>query len=229
MDNNGALTLGMVGNNPLSLLSSGRFECGGLLPGAWLAAYTPLDGALLLTTQPPDGFIGVQEGDLSSTLYAAQYQFTFPNLAGMDLLVDVQSSPARRPIGAGIQLPPVHIMVKARNHTHNELPIALAISWQDLQKKSPRPCQRVPQGLIVALGDGTRLSTTCAWPRTRFSFCTGWNPGGSGEEIWDDFFAYGEFSSQHNDSFASALCAHSLVSPQQDIQFQFFLHNETGN
>jgi hypothetical protein len=145
----------------------------------------------------------------------------------MDLLVDVFSSWANpSPIRDGILLPLVRLVIKARNHTHNVLPISLAFSWQDLLEKSPGPCLPSPQGLSIALGDGTRLRTTCSQTHTHFSFYTGWNPKGDGEEIWDDFFAYGELGCQHDVSFASILCLQSLVAPQAEILAQFYLLNE---
>ena len=230
----------MVDLQPLSFLSSGRFDLDGLLlPGAWLAVYTPLDGAVLLTTQPPQGFIGLAQSDLSSTLEPACCRLVCANLAGIDLQVDLVSSwNALQPARQGILLPPLTITLKAHNRTRNPLPISAAFSWQDLRKEQPQPCLLIPQGLTTSLGDGTRLSLNCAQARTHFSYCLGWNPGGSLEEIWDDFFASGELGSQQYDSlvrplaqrsgFASALCAHCLSAPLANVEFHFLLQNNAA-
>jgi hypothetical protein len=210
MDESGLLLPGSISGRTVSVLSSGRFAAPDLLPGAWLAAYTPLDGAMLLTSQPPAGFIGVQPGDMRVHSHESLCTFTFPNLSGMDLRVELR---------AGL------INMFARNHTRNPLPISLAFSWQDLSGRPPRGCQPAANGLTLLFGGGSRIHAACAHPRTRFSFCLGWDPAGSGEEVWDDYFASGELSNQHYLAAASAVCAHSLVSPDQEFSLSITFEN----
>ena len=197
---------------PVALLNSGRFQHNGLLlPGAWLAAYTPLDGAMLLTTDPPQGFLGVAPAVLTSSLDHGHITFNFTNLSGMDLKVELRAAPS--PAAQA----PVHIFATSRNHTGNPLPISLAFSWQDLAGKAPLACRPEAQGMTIRLGDGSRIQAACSYPRTRFSCCAGWDPAGTGEEVWDDYFAYGELSGQQSASTASAVCAHALVAPDDNF------------
>jgi hypothetical protein len=211
-----SLLLGNPFGKPLLISPRGRFVYDGLLPGTWLAAYTPLDGAMLLTTDPPAGFIGVSPPDMNVSLSGSLCTFTFSNLSGIDLSVELR---AERPVSGAVAADNILARIKmvARNHTRNLLPISLAFSWQDLQGKPPLGCKRETQGISFNSGDGSRLSTTCVYPHTHFSICTGWDPSGSGEEIWDDFFAYGELSDQQYSAAASAICAHSLVAPSDEF------------
>ena len=215
MEQSFSSTLANVFGKPVSLLSSGRFDYGGLLPGAWLAAYNPLDGAFLLTTDPPEGFIGAVPGGVTPSLEQAHITFNFTNLSGIDLMVELRPS-FPSPKLEGVETP-LHIFMASRNHTNNPLPISLAFSWQDLSGKPPLGCTPEPQGLAVLFGGGSRIRAVCSYPHTRFSYCTGWNPAGNGEEVWDDYFAYGELSGQQYTGAASAVCAHALVAPEHEF------------
>jgi hypothetical protein len=230
MSDDKALTLGLFQHNPINLLTNGRFFCASLLDGAWLALYTPLDGAMLLTSAPPSGFIGVAVENLRSRLDSGLCQFRFPNLSGLELVCNIRSNgpdPDNNP--AELILPPVQIRVNARNNTHNPLPVAIAFSWQDLQLKTPHAGKPLPTGMEMFFEDGVRLGLVCDHPRPHFTFCSGWDPAGSGEEIWDDFFAYGELSNQAYASFAGAVCALCLVEPLQNLACTFTLQHDPAS
>ena len=221
MDKNASFLLGNFSGQPVSVLPGGRFTCGAPLLGTWLAAYTPLAGAMLLTADPPAGFIGLKHADMAASLQGSSCTLTYSNLPGTALSVELQPiSTPKKP-----NLTRVQINMLASNNTRNPMPISLAFSWQDLRGLPPRGSQCGPQSIAIQLGGGGQITATCARPRTHFTCCTGWDPSGSGEEMWDDFFAYGELSGQQHAASASAICAHNLVGPNQDFNFTITLQS----
>ena len=191
--------------------------------------------------------MGLSDQDLVVPMSSADNRIIFPNLAGIELVLEVKTSftPCSPPY-AGIELPHTIFEIGTRNRTRNPLPVALAFSWQDLEKQNSPTCQIFAHGITLAFSshaqpvintdflsdEGTpedslqspvQLTAQCDQNKAHYSFCAGWNPDGSGEEVWDDFFASGELGDQIYHSYAGAIGIYCIAAAQQNTRFIFSL------
>jgi hypothetical protein len=210
------LTLGTIQNQPVHLLSSGRFAAAGdhPLPGTWLAAYTPLDGAFLITTDPPVGFLGISEAEMLVHTGQASAHITLPNLAALECSLSIN------PINQSRGLPAA-IKIQATNRTANPLPVSFAFSWQDLNHQTPRPAPQDQHGLKLLFSDNLSIGVEADQPKVRDTWCCGWDPAGNGAEIWDDYFISGELGNQTYASFGGVLACYYLLPARQSISLNF--------
>ncbi len=208
------LFLGEFQQQKLWLNATGRFLTDELLPATWLAVYTPLDGALLLTGTPPSGFIGVNQTEIRADFSTPAYTIRFSGLAGIELEWIIR--PEVTPTSCSM-------LLKARNRTANPLPVAFACSWQDLKQQSAPVFSNEAAEVNLTFANHFSIRGVCSHPRPHFTYCLGWNPAGDGEEVWDDFFAFGELGNETYDSCAAALACHCIGAAHQEISFNLLL------
>ncbi|MCE1255389.1 MAG: hypothetical protein LWX83_17810 [Anaerolineae bacterium] len=204
------LHLAEFSRQSLWLTPEARFQINkDIADGAWLAVYTPLDGAMLLTSLPPAGFLGAPHDDLQIQINGSSARVTLGNLAGLDLEYFTQP---------GQTASAFSIIVKARNRTANPLPLALACSWQDDDNETIPQFIKDNQSASLLFGSGVKIKAVCSHPRPHYTYCCGWNPQDGGEEVWDDFFASGELGNQTYTSHAATLACHCINNPSQEIE-----------
>jgi len=203
------------------------------LPGAWLAVHTPLDGARVLKTVARPAFTPVQPDAIEYDGCFPRATVSYRGLAGARLHLDAFSSfdlvdASEKYRNSAL---PLALFVFEVENLHDDLlPVTLVLSWQNLngvggyagtlinQPDSTPPVFRDDAFAPGLWFDHTRPTSVDprvagdysvrVWsdvPDASVTYCAGWDPRGSGHDVWDAFAQSGRLSDGDGPSTAGAL------------------------
>jgi len=216
------------------------------VPGAWLAAYTPLDGAKVLKTHSRPAFICLNENEIDFEGRFPVAHVNYPKFKGISLELDAFSSFAVPDFSEDYHnsaLPLALFVFRIRNNTTEVLPISLMMSWQNLngiggyagypinQFASIPPVFRnksFGSGLWFAHDSKEQIDLRVVgnyslrvWTDQSdaiVSYYAGWAPTDNGHDLWDLFSRAGELDNRHCKGTAGALAEKfSLKSEEKAI------------
>ena len=211
------------------------------VPGAWLALYTPLDGARVLKTTARPGFKTV---DPSAIEYEGRFpkaHVVYKHLTGIHLTLDALGSFDVADAADQYQhsaLPLALFILQVENTHAHQLPVTLVFSWQNLNgvggyAGTPinEPDPTAPVFRAADFGPGlwfghAELSDTDprvlgdyslrAWaddPAVAYTYFAGWDPSHNGHDIWDVLTAHGTLNNTQAFGTAGAMAMRLTLQP----------------
>ena len=211
------------------------------LPGAWLALYTPLDGAHVLKTTARPAFKTVAPSVIEYEGRFPRAHVVYKHLTGIHLSLDALGSFDMADASDQYQhsaLPLALFILHVENTRADQLPVTLVFSWQNLNGvggyagtpiNAPDPTAPVfrPADFGPGLWFGHAEASATdprvlgdyslrAWaddPTTAYTYFAGWDPWHNGQDIWDVLTAHGALNNTQASGTAGALAMRLALQP----------------
>jgi non-lysosomal glucosylceramidase len=221
------------------------------LPGAWLAYHTPLDDAKVLKTSGRPCFQTFDPNNIIFKGSFPIAQIHYEQISGLQLTLDAFSSFDLCDNSNNYRdssLPLALFVFEVTNIYGKTLPITLAFSWQNLNgiggyagtpinQPDPTPPTFRTDPNFPGLWFG-HVDLTSTDPRvlgdyslrcwtssnkSEISYCTGWNPSSSGQDVWEALERTGNLSNRKLQNSAGALGVRISLEPNERSTIVFAL------
>ena len=221
------------------------------VPGVWLAAYTPLDGAKVLKIHSRSAFVCLNEDEIDFKGRFPLAHVKYPKFKSISLELDAFSSFAVPDFSDDYHdsgLPLALFVFYVRNKTTEVLPISLAMSWQNLNgmggyaghpinQFDPKPpvfrdklfgpglwfVNNPKEQVDLRVVGNYSLRVWTDQSEAITSYYAGWDPNDNGHDLWDIFSRGGEFDNRNRKGTAGALAKKFSLKPKKQAIVVFSL------